>query len=78
MNMRHSSDQEHSSERETNMSNQNEKKKQSEVDTHTLVSPPSHPTSLGNVWAGTTEPSTSALLEVLAMRCGNSDKTRDH
>jgi hypothetical protein len=30
-------------------------------------SPPSHPTTLGDVWVGTTRPSASALVELLTM-----------
>lgn len=40
-----------------------------------LCSPPSHPTTLGNVWVGEMRPSPAALAEVLTLAA--SQKTRN-
>lgn len=61
------------------MSNENKKQQELEqFNVHSLVSPPSHPTSLGNVWVGTTKPSPTALVEVLEMNTIFSDQARNH
>jgi hypothetical protein len=41
-----------------------------------FCSPPSHPTTLGNVWVGETRPSEAALAEVLKM-AATSEKSWD-
>lgn len=44
-----------------------EKKNQEAPRVDALCTPPSHPTSLGNVWVGESRPSEAALAEVMKM-----------
>ena len=45
----------------------NEKKSQHEFSFLAFVSPPAHPTTLGNVWIGITKPSLHILVDVFGM-----------
>jgi len=59
------------------MSEKNEKQKQAaNAVADALCSPPSHPTSLGDVWVGESKPSAAALVEILQMQA-RSQQSRD-